>query len=575
MSDRSVEQVISDLDSLLLESASVTAEEIQINSEISKLREKLSRIQERKSHYKMQQRSLEKEKASAERMQTLRNEKEELERNFKKLRDEAEKLIADAPWLDRVFPWQKEGALQLAAVKRGLLADVRGMGKTLSSLAWRRAVGSKKTLVLTRRQYAKSFHKEVNYWEPNLDVIPLISADPMTRRIVRDFLKNHDEFIVIGNFEMWRRNDQAIEDLIKMKLDGIILDEAHQLKTFNSKTTQGFIKLAPEVPNLLEMTGTPVQNRPPELFAILHTLYPDIFPDEGAFKRDFCEKYGQNNWGWRPGGLETLTNKMRHFFVARTPEQVGHKVPPPAINEFELDFSGYPEQHEAYKLVAERSLAKLKGGKVLSIPGVLAVMTRLAQIVAWPGDLTLLDKETGDLFNFDIQQSVKIDWAEDLINELHDEDQRVVLFSRFKAPLYELHRRLLSKGITTALVTGDNKSTHDEVITDFDLKTAPEKPRYRVLLATYDTIGESVNLNAARHLIQFDRFWKPSRDDQAIGRIDRINSLDQATVYRAAVAGSIDEYMIKLIEEKTNIINEFSTAADMQQGLIAHLENSL
>jgi SNF2 family DNA or RNA helicase len=79
----------------------------------------------------------------------------------------------------------------------------------------------------------------------------------------------------------------------------------------------------------------------------------------------------------------------------------------------------------------------------------------------------------------------------------------------------------------------------------FDLKTVPANPQYQVLLATYQTVGESANLNAARHMILYDRFWNPGNDDQAIGRIDRINSIDQATVHLPQVAKSIDDYMVK------------------------------
>jgi SNF2 family DNA or RNA helicase len=106
------------------------------------------------------------------------------------------------------------------------------------------------------------------------------------------------------------------------------------------------------------------------------------------------------------------------------------------------------------------------------------------------------------------------------------------------------------------------------------LKTAPKNPRYQVLLATYQTVGESANLNAARHMILYDRFWNPGNDDQAIGRIDRINSVDQATVHLPQLDNTIDDYMVKLIDEKRTIVTDFKDASSMQASLAEHLQKS-
>lgn len=572
--DRAVAAVVADLDQLEAGLQDKSRLEAELTGQIAALRAQLSSIQKDKTDLKIRRRRLEKEKESAERKEALAEEQIRIEADLDKVRQEVEKLIADAPWREKIYDWQLDGAVRLSAAGRGLLADVRGMGKTLTSLAWRRATGSKKTLVLTRRQYAKEFIREVNFWEPNIEVVPIIAANPTYRKMITGFLQRHDEFIVVGNFEMWRRSEDAIKDLLSVGFDSVILDEAHQLKRFNSVTTKGFMQLAPQVDKLLTMTGTPVQNRPQELFAILHALWPNMFPTERKFVNDYCWQIDQNHWKWAPGGLEALREKMSTFFVARTPEDVGHKIPPPSIIEYELDLEGYDEQREIYQFIAERALAKLNSGKVLNITHQLEIMLRQAQLVSWPAGIIFRDKDTGEIFPCDVYQSVKVDWAEDLIKELVGEEQRIVLFSRFKPALFELEKRLKKSDIPVAVVTGETKDT-EPIIQDFDLKTAPKEPKFKVLMATYQTIGEAVNLNAARHLIQLDRFWKPTADDQAIGRIDRINSMDQATVHRPIVSKTIDVFMDKLIKQKREMLNDFKGAGEVQEDLIANLEESL
>jgi SNF2 family DNA or RNA helicase len=249
--------------------------------------------------------------------------------------------------------------------------------------------------------------------------------------------------------------------------------------------------------------------------------------------------------------------------------------------EYKLDFESHPEQKEAYKVMTERSMAILGTGKVIPIISQLAIMTRQAQVVSWPAGINFeIKDEEGqviEIVKFDVHQSVKMDWAEDLIKELVEEGERIILFSRFKPAIYELRRRLTEAGLSVAVITGDEKAkgNTEEVFNDFDLKTAPENPKYQVLLATYQTVGESANLNAARHMVLYDRFWNPGNEDQAVGRIDRINSIDQATVHIPVVDNSIDVYMGKLIEEKRTIVTDFKSASSQQTSLLQHLKESL
>lgn len=580
---RTEDEVLEELKKVTVSADTKALEEVMLQKQISELREKLSALKSDRILLTRRKTELVKEKDSIARQKALQAEQERIDREFRFLVEEAEEIIKEAPWAEDIFDWQKEGAVKLANARlygndgaRALLADTRGMGKTLSAIAWRRLVKADKTLVLAKKTLIKEFIKEVSIREPDIPIIPLIGPNPMQRKTITDVMKSQRGFIMFSNIEMWRRNtDSAVADLLKVGFDTIILDEAHHLKTFDSNTTKGFIKLAEATPNLLELTGSPIQNRPQELFALLHILYPMAFPDEGAYIRDYCYQVSQNRWKFKPGGLDSLVSTMSKFFVARTPEDVGRKLPPPKAIRYDLDMETYPEQKNAYRMMADRALAALKSGRVLNMTSILAVMTRQAQMVAWPAGIIFNVKdEDGEIverLQFDVHQSAKLDWAEDLIKELVGEGFRVILFSRFKAPIEELQRRL-EEEFPVALVTGDTTNNSDKT-DDFDLKLG--RDHYKVLLATYGTIGEAVNLNAATHAILFDRFWKPSADDQAVGRIDRLNSVEQATVHIPIVENSIDVYMDKLIEFKRDLQGDFKTAAEVQEGLIENLEASL
>jgi SNF2 family DNA or RNA helicase len=563
------------IENLTAERNARVEKEAMIQMQISALRLEIAQLNDDKFQIKQKIAGATKQRESLVRKAELEKEAQRVQQSIEEKRALVADILANAPWKDDAFDWQIEGALMLP--ERALLGDKRGLGKTLSSLIWRRIQKAKKTLVCLRREVASDFIKEIGIREPGLFVYSLLGATSEQRKIAAMLLSNAEEFVVVTNIESWRRNvDETTEDILRIPYDAVILDEAHHIKNSKTGTAQGFFKLVDRIPKVLEMTGTPIKNRPQEMYSLLHALYPDQFPKETKFLYDYCVMVGQNKWTFSPAGLKSLVAKISHFYVARSPEDIGRKLPPPRIIEYKLDFDGHPLQKQAYEDMTERSLAILDSGKVVPIVSQLAVMTRQAQIVSWPADIRFEVKdefgEVVEVVKFDIHESVKMDWAEELIRELVEEGERVVLFSRFKPALLELQRRL--SDIPVALITGDTKLSRSEVFDDFDLKTAPENPRFKVLLATYQTVGESANLNAATHMVLYDRFWNPGNEDQAIGRVDRINSVTQATIHVPAVENSIDIYMGDLIEGKRNIVTEFKDASAMQMSLIEHLKET-
>jgi len=555
-------------------------EEVAIQDEIASLRLKLARLKDSRFEINQKTRQLQKDRQSIARRFELEQEAALIQKSIDEKRAEAEEILANAPWRDVAFDWQIEGALRLP--ERALLADKRGLGKTLSSIIWRKVQRSKRTLVCLRKEVASDFIKELYLREPGLFVYPLIGASPEQRNIAAMLLQNQEEFVVVTNIESWRRNIEiTTEAILKIKYDAVILDEAHHIKNAGTGTAQGFFRIAANVPKVLELTGTPIKNRPQEMYSLLHALYPQLFERESKFLTDYCIQIAQNKWVFKPQGLKDLVNKISPFYLARSPEDIGRKVPPPKLIEYELDFDSHEDQKKAYQDMTERSLAILGSGKVIPIVSQLAIMTRQAQVVSWPAGINFeVRDESGEVIEvvkFDIHQSVKMDWAEDLLKELTEEGERTILFSRFKPAIYELKRRLEYAGLSVAVITGDEKAkgNTETIFNDFDLKTAPANPRYQVLLATYQTVGESANLNAARHMILYDRFWNPGNEDQAIGRVDRINSVDQATIHIPLVKNTIDGYMTELIENKRNIVMEFKDAASMQASLAEHLRKTV
>jgi SNF2 family DNA or RNA helicase len=68
-------------------------------------------------------------------------------------------------------------------------------------------------------------------------------------------------------------------------------------------------------------------------------------------------------------------------------------------------------------------------------------------------------------------------------------------------------------------------------------------------------------------MIILDREWNPGKEDQAVGRIDRLDNTRDSVVHTIHVTGTVDMFMDGLIEEKKAMIDDFETQHDMMEKL--------
>lgn len=578
---------------------------------------------------RMSIRDIEKKKERALRLQLAKDRRDQILRDYETKAAQLDALTADLIWRvgnadgNKAFPHQIDGGKRLAVAKRGILADKRGLGKTLTGLVWADMVEAKRILVIAPNDIVSQFEDEIRTWAPDRKIFSLAGKPPEQRAIIYPMLNMVKEFIVTLNYEAWRRDKKVIDDLVSAGIDTVICDEAHKIKSSTKITARGVFQvvyrpnyckncdkvknymgpwvqangtakdynvnemtllcescsgqLSSTVENVLSMTGTPFLNRPQELFSLLYLVDCTTYSSERKFLDTYCYSAGPNRWRFMPGGLSRLTKHMSEFFIQRSREDAGIQVPPPDVKVYyiEKDKTKYKKQYEAERILRNNAAMILESGETFSMLYQLEILLRERQLMTWPAgvELKLRDDEgeVVDTLRFDVEESQKVDEACELLKDLMDEEERVIVFSKFKAPLYEMHRRFSAEGIRSVVATGDqSKEYRAQVRSDFDLKTAPESPRWQVAFATYEAFGTGINLNAARHMILLDDEWSPGMEDQAVGRIDRLNSVDQANVHVFRVKDSVDEFMESLIEEKKNLTEGFEVSLTKQR-LIDHL----
>lgn len=479
-----------------------------------------------------------------------------------------------------------------------------------------RPVG-RKVLYLCPSPLLRNVLREWRKWVPHRSATFIGGMSKAERKFALEHITKVDEFVIICNYEAWRRDKNLLQSLVDLKFDTIIIDEAHNIKDMNTSAYKGveFIVNGHRPEFIFPMTGTPILNRPQELFPLLHLVDPERFTFEQDYLYTYCEEYipdpdnhpDVTRWRFKPGGLEKLMQKISKNILRRTREQAGIKLPGKDIvyHELELDTEKYPMQSKAREHMKKYMTIVLDETKALQATAIVAMITRLRQIETWPAGIVqyksitdpmtgkrsvLKDPETGKKIvelelGPEFAESQKIDYIirfedgewEGIIPD-SVEDERMVVFSQFKEPLQEIKRRVEQMGYRAAVFDGDTpQKLRDEIIVDFDRSLTPNRAdsKWDVLLCNYKAGGVGLNLTAATNLTTLDEEWNPGKRDQALDRVYRMGQTEDVTINIIRTKDTIDTWMADLIDQKEAVVGGFESAVVTFDSLKNALDSGL
>jgi SNF2 family DNA or RNA helicase len=570
-----------------------------------------------------EKRRLEEERKAAEKAAR----QAEWEAANKALNERWDALTIGAPWREWAKDHQITGAHKLVEDRAVILADSMGLGKTLTSIittdmvaaatkdaspetpflgelkevyvggqyqgdefipghyeekivgAVERPAG-KKILYICPATMIRNVEAEYRKWTPHKSVAILGGMAKAERRFLIDnILPNSPEWVVICNYEAWRKDMALLDALVELDFDTIIIDEAHNAKDLKSITYRGIKKLIEDgnPPYVIPMTGTPILNRPQELFSLLSMVNPDEFYALNTFLFNYCEQDEDGFWKFKPGGLDRIAKAIRKNFLRRTKKDAGIELPPKTItmHNIEVDTENYPNQAKVRKQMRDFALIMVdqSQGKALAATAKIAVLTRLRQIETWPAGIIQRDTVTKEItLQIEVEESQKLDYVihynkedkvfDGLIPEVV-EDERVVVFSQFKAPLHELKDRIERMGKRAVILDGDTpKSLQDEIRRDFDVTYTPDGSEYRwdVVLCNYKVGGVGLNLTCATQMIILDEEWNPGKRDQAYDRIHRMGQEKPVTIHVIRNQYTVDDWLAGIMEKKEGLVDGFNSA---------------
>jgi SNF2 family DNA or RNA helicase len=412
----------------------------------------------------------------------------------------------------------------------GCLADDMGLGKTATTLA-HLIERPGPHLVVCPLSVVHNWEAEARRFAPDLQVVVHHGANRQLGDSALFGLADAD--VVVTTYGLLARD---VEALAAVEWTTVVIDEAQMIKNAGTKAARAVRRLP--AAQKLALTGTPVENRLSELWAILDAVNPGLLGSQQRFREQYSTAIERHNDLEVAARLRRLTQP---FVLRRT--KADRRLLPDLPDKIEqIAFAHLTrEQASLYQQVVDQLLIDAKELEGMQRRGrVLAALTRLKQICNHPAqalkDGSRLEGRSGKLARFD-----------ELVDELLDVDERALVFTQFRemGQLLQIHidqRFALDAPFLHGAVSRPGR---ERMVADF--QSGAGAP---LLLVSLKAGGTGLNLTAASQVIHYDRWWNPAVEDQATDRAWRIGQRRTVNVHKLVCQGTVEERIGEVIDEK-------------------------
>lgn len=450
------------------------------------------------------------------------------------------------------YPFQKAGIEYALKRNDTLIADEPGLGKTIQAIG---VINKndliKKVLIVCPATMKLVWKAELEKWLVNSDF----------KISVWDTESQEDGDIIIINYEILVRFD--ILKHIPFSL--LVGDEIHYCKSkpkkkqVNGKEVRGggsirsreFYAIAKKAIKRLYLTGTPILNKPAELFYILQSLN---FPmNWNQFMTRYANGFIDDNGFWNIKGkshLDELQEKLRgRLMVRRLKKDVLTELPDKIRQIIELpedDCEDTLSKEEEYLKSKQETLKQMKA------------KIREAKEGEDTGVYNEAVKELKE-FNFTSFSDLsrvrhltalkKVPNAIKHIKEVMENEDKIVIFAHHRDVLDKIYKEFRDKAV---LLTGDTpQEERMEIIDHFQTD-----PNCKLFIASIKAGGIGITLTASSTVIFVELDWTPAIISQAEDRLHRIGQENAVLVQHLVINGSIDSKIAKMCVRKQEVITE-------------------
>jgi len=425
------------------------------------------------------------------------------------------------------YPYQLRGVRRIERFHgRALLADEMGLGKTLQALLWwKQHPEFQRTIVVCPAALKYNWEHEASL---HIHTRAHVLEGSKPKRRARSLLRNMPAPLIILNYDILKGWLDTLKDL---QPDAVILDEAHYIKNRNTLRSKTIRKLCEGVPNIVALSGTPLTNRPSELWPVLNIIHPILYPSFFPYAQRYCSPK-RTPWGWDFRGATRLnelhSNLKETLMIRRLKRNVLKDLPPKSRYVIPLEISNRKEYEEAVNnfliWLSRLSTAKAKRAAKAERITQMGYLKRLAAL---------------------LKLDAVINWIDSFLAE---SDEKLVIYGIHKAILAPIVKRYrpLSVFVDGSVPSKIRKNYVHQFQTN---------AKTRLFIGNIQAAGVGITLTAACTVTFIELPWTPGEVTQAEDRIHRIGQTQVASCYYLVARGTIEDHLCRILQSKQDVIS--------------------
>ncbi|KAI9021184.1 SNF2 family N-terminal domain-containing protein [Hyaloraphidium curvatum] len=445
----------------------------------------------------------------------------------------------------------------------GILADEMGLGKTIQTISLLTYLYEKKKqagpfLIIVPLSTVTNWSMELEKWAPDLKKI-VFKGTPQQRREMTYSLKSGDFNVLLTTYEYIIRERPVLS---KIKWVHMIIDEGHRMKNANSKLVTTLTQYYTSRYRLI-LTGTPLQNNLPELWALLNFICPKIFASvktfDEWFNSPFATAAGQEKLELNEEEqlliIKRLHKVLRPFLLRRLKKDVESELPDKVETVVKCKMSALQQRlydqirkHGFLPMVSEKDKGP-KGG----VRGLNNTVMHLRKVCNHPYVFGEVEENVNVASKLNLhifRASGKFELLDRILPKLFRSGHKVLIFFQMTLVMDLFEDYLRWRKHTWLRLDGSNTAdARQDMLTKFN---APDSP-YNLFILSTRAGGLGLNLQVADTVIIFDSDWNPHQDLQAQDRAHRIGQKNEVRILRLITSRSIEENILQRAQFKLDM----------------------
>ena len=447
----------------------------------------------------------------------------------------------------------------------GVLADEMGLGKTIQTIGLLAHMQEVKNnmgpfLVIVPLSTLSNWTNEFAKWMKACVALTYRGTPQQRKDMYKTYIATKRFNVVITTYDFVIKDKASLR---KIPWEYVIVDEGHRLKNANSKLAQ-ILGNDYITKRRILLTGTPLQNNLPELWALLNFLLPTIFHSVESFDQWFSSPFDQfkskiggpdaddaSNTGLNSEErlliISRLHELLRPFMLRRLKSDVMHSLPEKTEIVVRTPLSSW--QVAMYKSVTASALGKKLVGGILGNKS-MSLNNTLMQLRKVSNHPFLFFKEGWSIDETMIRCAGKFQLLDKMLIKLKAGGHRVLIFTQMTQVMTILEDFLQFRGHASLRLDGST-SAEDRERRMYRFNS-PDSPDFVFILSTRAG-GLGLNLATADTVIIYDSDWNPTADAQASDRAHRIGQRQEVRVFRLVSRNTVEEKILAAANAKTEM----------------------